>query len=111
VFGRVIRTGVWNSKRAVRPVGGGGDEDPESKHHAWNPRWGGCDDREGRSLRPEGPGPKAFEINVHDAWFPKYFQASSNIVKYNDKTNPSVWPKDYRIACKAGGADDDMFII
>jgi hypothetical protein len=48
---------------------------------------------------------------VHDTRFPKYFQASSNVVKYNDKTNPSIWPKDYHIACKVGGADDDMFII
>jgi hypothetical protein len=27
------------------------------------------------------------------------------------KTNPSVWLEDYCLACRAGGADDDLFII
>jgi hypothetical protein len=48
---------------------------------------------------------------VHDAWFPQCFWASSSIVKYDGKTNPSVWLEDYCLAYKAGGADDDMFII
>jgi hypothetical protein len=34
-----------------------------------------------------------------------------NIVKYDSKTNPSVWLVVYCIACRVGGADDDIFII
>jgi hypothetical protein len=32
-------------------------------------------------------------------------------VKYTGDTNPGVWLDDYRLACRAGGADDDKFII
>jgi hypothetical protein len=35
----------------------------------------------------------------------------SNITKYGGKINPSVWLEDYRHMCRAGGANDDMFII
>jgi hypothetical protein len=35
----------------------------------------------------------------------------NNIIKYDGKTNPSVWLVDYHLACRAGGADDDFFII
>jgi hypothetical protein len=48
---------------------------------------------------------------VCDAWFPKRFQAPSNIVKYDGKMNPSVWLENYRLACRVGGLDDDMFTI
>jgi hypothetical protein len=34
-----------------------------------------------------------------------------NVVKYDDKTNPSVWSEDYRLVCRAGGANNDLFII
>jgi hypothetical protein len=34
-----------------------------------------------------------------------------NIVKYDGKTNPSVWLEDYHLACRVGGANDDHFII
>jgi hypothetical protein len=34
-----------------------------------------------------------------------------NVVKYDNKTNPSVWPEDYRLVCRAGGANNDLFII
>jgi hypothetical protein len=69
----------------------------------WNPRWGGRDDREGCNLRPKGPGPKAFKRNVHDACFPKCFQASNNIIKYDGRTNPIVWLEDYCLVCRVGG--------
>jgi hypothetical protein len=46
-----------------------------------------------------------------DTWFPKHFQAPNNIIKYDEKTNPSVWLEDYRLAYKVGGADDELFII
>jgi hypothetical protein len=35
----------------------------------------------------------------------------SNIINYDDKTNPNIWLEDYRFTCRAGGADDDLFII
>jgi hypothetical protein len=38
------------------------------------------------------------------------FYAPSNIVKYSD-TNPVLWLEDFHLACRAGGADDDLFII
>jgi hypothetical protein len=41
----------------------------------------------------------------------KCFRAPNNIVKYDGNTNHSVWLEDYRLACRVGGADDDLFII
>jgi hypothetical protein len=32
-------------------------------------------------------------------------------VKYTGDTNPGVWLEDYRLACRAGGATDERFII
>ena len=32
-------------------------------------------------------------------------------MKYTGDTNPGVWLEDYRLACQAGGASDDRFII
>jgi hypothetical protein len=43
--------------------------------------------------------------------FLKYFQSPNNVIKYDGKINPNIWLEDYRLACKAGGADDDLFII
>jgi hypothetical protein len=48
---------------------------------------------------------------VPDAHFSMHFQALSNIVKDYGKTNPSVWLEDYRLACRVGAADDNLFII
>jgi hypothetical protein len=39
------------------------------------------------------------------------FHAPPNIVKYSEDTNPAMWLEDFRLACRAGGADDDLFII
>jgi hypothetical protein len=58
-----------------------------------------------------GAGPKAFGSNVHDTCFPKLFRALNNVVKYDGKTNPSVWLEDYHLTCRVGGVDDDLFII
>jgi hypothetical protein len=63
------------------------------------------------SLSPKGHGPKAFGGVVHDTCFPRHFQAPGSITKYNGKTNPSVWLEDYRLACRAGRANYDLFII
>jgi hypothetical protein len=73
------------------------------------PPWGS--DQEQRNLNLEGPGPKAFGSNVHDACFPKRFWVPNNIVKYDGKTNPNVWLEDYHLVCRAGGADSNLFII
>jgi hypothetical protein len=35
----------------------------------------------------------------------------SNIIKYDSKTKPCLWLEDYRLASKAGGVDNDIFII
>jgi hypothetical protein len=48
---------------------------------------------------------------VHDVCFPKRFRAPNKVIKYDGKTNPSVWLEDYCLACRAGGANDDLFII
>jgi hypothetical protein len=71
----------------------------------------GCSDQEQHNLSPEGLGPKAFGNNVHDACFPRCFRASNNIIKYDGRTNPSIFLEDYRLTCRVGGADDDIFII
>jgi hypothetical protein len=43
--------------------------------------------------------------------FLKCFWALNNVIKYEGKTNPSVWLEDYRLTCRASVADDDLFII
>jgi hypothetical protein len=48
---------------------------------------------------------------LHDVCFPKRFWVTNNIVKYDCKTNPSVWLEDYRLTCRVGGVDDDLFMI
>jgi hypothetical protein len=48
---------------------------------------------------------------MYDACWTKRFCAPNNIVKYDGKTNLSDWLVDYHITCRAGGADNDLFII
>jgi hypothetical protein len=52
-----------------------------------------------------------FRSNVCDTHFLKCFWAPNNVIKYNGKTNPSVWLEDYCLACRVGRADDDLFNI
>jgi hypothetical protein len=66
--------------------------------------------RERRSLSPEGPGPKVFGSNMHDACFSKHFWVPNNIVKYDGKPNPSVWLEDYHLVCGVDGVDSNLFI-
>jgi hypothetical protein len=87
------------------------DNDTRSHQSMLNPCHGGCDNHEGCNLSLEGPGPKAFGDTVHDARFPRHFRASGNIIKYNGKTNPSVWLENCRLMCRAGGANDNLLII
>jgi hypothetical protein len=39
------------------------------------------------------------------------FRAPTHIAKYAGETNPSFWLEDYRLTFRAGGVDDDLFII
>jgi len=32
-------------------------------------------------------------------------------VKYTGETNPGMWLEDYQLACRAGGVNNDLFII
>jgi hypothetical protein len=82
-----------------------------SEHRVHNPCCGGCDDRERHSVNPERTGPKALGSNVGDTCFPKHFQVPNNVVMYDGKTNPNVWLEDYRLVCRVGGADHELFII
>jgi hypothetical protein len=43
--------------------------------------------------------------------FPPWYHPPVNITKYTMEMNPSLWLEDYRLACWAGGADSDYFII
>jgi hypothetical protein len=52
-----------------------------------------------------------FGSNVRDACFLKHFRGPSNVIRYDGKTNPSIWLEDYHITCRVGGADDDLYII
>jgi hypothetical protein len=88
-----------------------GDEGAHAEHHACNPRHGRHNDQERCDLSLEGPGPEAFGSNMHDTCFPKHFRAPNNIVKYDGKTNPSIWLEDYRLTCRADRAHNDLFII
>ncbi len=84
----------------------------QAEHLRRRARRGGRFDREHeRSLTPEPAGPKAFGRRVLNAPFPARFRAPTNIGKYAGETNPSVWLEDYRLACRAGGATDDNFVI
>ena len=48
---------------------------------------------------------------IRGAPFPQRFRPPANVVKYTEDTNPDVWLEDYRLACRAGGANNDRFII
>lgn len=71
----------------------------------------GDDDEESRSRSPDAPGPAAFTSHIRKAAFPQLFRPPTNIPKYDGESNPALWLEDYRLACRAGGADDDRFII
>jgi hypothetical protein len=68
------------------------------------------DDRD-RSWSPNQRGPRAFVRIIPDMKFPLLFHAPTNVPRYERDINPSVWLEDYLLACHAGGATDDLFII
>ena len=63
------------------------------------------------SPSPDHTGPSAFSRAIRGAPFPQRFRPPANVVKYTGDTNPGVWLEDYRLACRAGGASDDRFVI
>ena len=69
------------------------------------------DSNEDRSLSPGLLGPQAFGRHILNTAFPLRYRPPTNIPKYSGETNPRLWLKDYRLACQAGGASDDNFII
>ena len=64
-----------------------------------------------RSPSPDPTGRNAFSRAIRGAPFPQHFRQPVNVVKYTGDTDPSVWLEDYWLACRAGGANDDRFII
>ena len=87
-------------------------DDGEAAHHGYHPRHGGCyDSNEDRSPSLGLPGPQAFGRHILNAAFPLRYRPPTNIPKYSRETNPGLWLEDYRLACQAGGASDDNFII
>jgi hypothetical protein len=75
-----------------------GDEDMQFDYQACNLCRGGGNNWEERILSPEGQ-------------HPKYFQAPNNDIKYDSKTNLTVWLEDYCLTCKLSGANNILFII
>jgi hypothetical protein len=96
---------------SVRRRTHGGNEGMHTEYHGCNLYHDGRSVRERHNLRIEGPGPKAFESNVREACFSKHFWAPNTIVKYDGKTNPSVWLQDYQLMRRVVGVDNDLFII
>lgn len=64
-----------------------------------------------RSLSPPPSGPRAFSHRILRAPVPQQYRAATNITKYSEESNPSLWLGDYRLACHARGVDHDDFII
>ena len=63
------------------------------------------------SLSPNACDPEAFAKRIRQTPLPARFHAPSNIVKYSEDTNPTVWLEDFRLTYRAGRVDDDLFII
>jgi hypothetical protein len=90
----------------------GRDSEKGDAGHYYNPRRGGhYDSGEDRSQSPPLLGPRVFSRHILSAPIPVRYRLPINIQKYSRETNPDLWLKDYRLACQAGGADGDAFII
>ena len=84
----------------------------ERVYRGYHPHRGGrYDSDEDWSPSPGLPGPQAFGRHILNAAFPPRYQPPTNIPKYSRETNLGLWLEDYRLACQAGGADNDDFII
>jgi hypothetical protein len=85
--------------------------DYRSRHHDDRGRGGRYDNDDDRSWSPNQRGLRAFSQGVRDARVPPRFQALTNVSRYDGDTNSRVWLEDYRLACHAGGATNNVFII
>jgi hypothetical protein len=65
----------------------------------------------GAALAPRGQDPEHSGATCAMRASLGVFVHPTTFVKYDSKTNPSVWLEDYRLTCRAGGVDDDLFII
>ena len=84
----------------------------EEDSHGYHPCSGRhYDSGEDRSLSPHLSEPQAFGQHILNAISPPRYRPPTNIPKYSRKTNPRLWLEDYWLACQAGGADSDDFII
>ena len=88
-----------------------GDEREEAKR-SYHPHHGRrYDSGEDQSPSPGLSGPQAFGRHILNVAFPPRYRPPTNIPKYSRETNPELWLKDYQLACQAGGANNDDFII
>lgn len=82
------------------------------REHVRHPYEGGWhNDHVERTWDPCPPGLRAFSSRIRTALFPQCFRPPTTVTKYAGETNPGLWLEDYRLACQAGGATDDLAII
>lgn len=87
------------------------DEEQEQRHGRHPRRGGRYDEEEDRSPSPKPMGPRCFSLRINTARFPPCFKPPTSILKYAGEMNLGLWLEDYRLACWAGGAEDNYFII
>ena len=86
--------------------------DNDGLARGYHPHRGGrYDSGEDRSPSPRPPGPRVFSKAIHGAPFPARFRQPANLAKYSGETNAELWLADYRLACRLGGANNDLLII
>ena len=84
----------------------------EGASHGYHPHRGGCyDSGEDQSPSPGLLRSLAFGRHILNTIFLPWYRPPTNIPKYSRETNPRLWLDDYRLACPAGGADNDDLII
>jgi hypothetical protein len=105
---------VWNTIKARRRAESvDNHRDAHSRHHddRGRGRRHDSDDDRDRSWSPNPRGPWSFGQSIRDAKFTSCFRAPTNVPRYDEDTNPSVWLEDYWFTCHAARATDDLFVI
>jgi hypothetical protein len=92
------------------------EEQRREASHRYNPHRGdsynsGEDRSQSPPLPSPLPGPRVFSRHILSTHIPARYRLSTNVQKYARETNPGLWLEDYRLACQAGGVDNDAFII
>ena len=88
-----------------------GDAREEASHGYHSHRGKRYDSGKDQSPSPDLMGPHAFGRHILNAVFPPRYRPPTNVPKYYRETNRGLGLEDYRLACQAGGADSDNFII